>query len=67
MVDLAVSNGGNVIGSKSNQIITAANDITIMKVSGYPKTEPRPSSEAYAQCVLSLLTEIMSPNGDVSF
>jgi len=67
IVDLAVSNGGNVVGSKADQIVTLSNGIMIMNVSGYPKTEPKSSSEAYASCVFHLLTEIMSPSGEVSF
>ncbi len=67
VVDLAVSNGGNVIGSQHDQIITAENNVSIINVSGYPKLEPVSSSEIYAQCVVNLLTEIMSPQGDVSF
>lgn len=67
VVDLAVSNGGNVTGSKHDQIITVGNGVSIINISGYPKTEPRSSSEAYAQCVVSLITEIMPPDGDISF
>ncbi len=54
-------------GSKHDQIIRIENDILLVNVSGYPKTEPRSSSEAYSQYVVSLLTEIMSPRGDVAF
>ena len=67
IVDLAASNGGNVFGTQCEKTITIANDIRIVSVSGYPKAEPRNASEAYAQCVLSVLTEIMSPEGKVSF
>ncbi|MBA2651407.1 MAG: hypothetical protein H0U73_03960 [Tatlockia sp.] len=67
VVDLAISNGGNVAGSKHDQIINIANGISIMNISGYPKTEPRSSSEVYSQCVFNLLAEIMSPAGDISF
>jgi len=67
VVDLAISNGCNVQGSRHDQIIRLENDILLVNVSGYPKAEPRNSSEAYSQCVVSLLTEIMSPGGDVSF
>ncbi|MGQ3890216.1 hypothetical protein ACQUW5_14470 [Legionella sp. CNM-1927-20] len=67
IVDLAISNGGNVLGSKHDQVITLDNDKILVNVSGYPKTEPRASSEIYAQCVFHLLTEIMSPVGIVSF
>jgi H+-translocating NAD(P) transhydrogenase subunit alpha len=67
VVDLAISNGCNVQGSKHDQIIRLENGVLLANVSGYPKTEPRNSSEAYSHCVVSLLTEIMSPMGDVSF
>lgn len=67
VVDLVISNGGNVTGSKHDQIITLAKGVMLMNVSGYPKTEPASSSEIYAQCVLNVLIEIMSPAGDVSF
>jgi len=67
VIDLAASNGGNVAGTQCEQIITIKNGISIRSVSGYPKAEPRASSEAYAQCVYSVLTEIMSPTGNVSF
>lgn len=67
VIDLAASNGGNVTGTKCEQTLTVANGVSIRSVSGYPKTEPRSSSEAYAQCVVSLLTEIMSAEGDLSF
>lgn len=67
VVDLAISNGGNVVGSKHDQIISLENDVLLLNVSGYPKTEPRASSEVYAQCVFHLLIEIMSPEGQLSF
>jgi NAD/NADP transhydrogenase alpha subunit len=67
VVDLAISNGGNVAESEHDQIINKANGVSIINVSGYPKAEPRESSEVYAQCVLSLLTEIMSSEGDILF
>ena len=67
IIDLAASNGGNVFGTQCEQTIKIANDIRIVSVSGYPKAEPKNASETYAQCVLSVLTEIMSPAGDVSF
>ncbi len=64
VVDLAISNGGNVYGSKHDQVITLENDVLFINVSGYPKTEPKDSSEVYAQCLFHLLTEIMSPTGE---
>ncbi|HFL2714594.1 TPA: hypothetical protein ACGWTM_003408 [Legionella pneumophila] len=67
VIDLAISNGGNVYGSKHDQVITLKNDVLLVNVSGYPKIEPRDSSEIYAQCVFHLLSEIMSPEGELLF
>ncbi len=67
IVDLAASNGGNVSGTHSEHTIIAANNVLIRSVSGYPKLEPANSSEIYAQCVYRLLTEMMSPAGEISF
>ena len=67
VVDLAISNGGNVAGSKHDQVIALANDILLINISGYPKTEAKVSSEIYADCVVNLLTAIMSKRGEVSF
>src|SRR5207244_4042467 len=67
VIDLAISNGGNVSGSKHDQVIALANDVLLVNISGYPKTEPRASSEVYAQCVFHLLAEIMSPKGELAF
>lgn len=67
IVDLAVSNGGNVAGSKSDQTIITDHGVLIVNISGYPKKEPRIASESYAQCVYNLLTEILSPSGEMSF
>lgn len=67
IVDLAASNGGNVISTQCEQTITVANNVCIRSVSGYPKMEPRASSEIYAQCTYNTVIEIMSPEGDVLF
>ncbi|MDP3705195.1 MAG: hypothetical protein Q8R24_04720 [Legionellaceae bacterium] len=67
VIDLAASNGGNVFGTQCEQTVTVANNVSIRSISGYPKMEPRTSSEVYAQCAYSLITEIMSPEGNISF
>jgi NAD(P) transhydrogenase subunit alpha len=67
VLDFAISNGGNVFGSKHDQVISIENEVLLLNVSGYPKRAPRESSETYAQCVVHLLTEIMSPEGELSF
>lgn len=40
IVDLAVSDGGNVFGSRHDEIITLSNNVKIINVSGYPKKVP---------------------------
>jgi NAD(P) transhydrogenase subunit alpha len=67
VVDLAISTGGNVQGSRYDEVVNMDNGISILNISGYPKKEPCSSSEVYAKCVYSLLIEIMSPDGNVDF
>jgi NAD(P) transhydrogenase subunit alpha len=67
VVDLAISNGGNVAGSKHDQVIHLDTGVCLLNVSGYPKKEPKTSSEIYANCVMNLLREILSPQGELSF
>jgi len=64
VVDLAVSEGGNVIGSKSDQVVTYKH-VSIVNISGYPKAEPKEASEAFSSCMLSLLGEILSLKGEL--
>lgn len=67
IVDLAISNGGNVSGSKHDATIALDNGKFLVNISGYPKTEPATASEAYANCVVNLITEILSPQGHFNF
>ncbi len=64
VVDLAVSEGGNVIGSKSDQVVTYKH-VSIVNISGYPKAEPKEASEAFSSCMLSLLGEVLLLNGEL--
>ena len=41
---MALSEGGNVFGSKSDEIVTLSNNVKIINVSGYPKEAPIESS-----------------------
>lgn len=52
IVDLATSDGGNVFGSKHDEIITRANNVKIINVSGYPKKAPVEASQllSHANC-----------------
>ncbi|OJW47795.1 MAG: hypothetical protein BGO67_09110 [Alphaproteobacteria bacterium 41-28] len=64
VVDLAISQGGNVVGSRRDQVIIT-NGVSIVNDSGYPKAEPKEASEAYANCLVNLLKEVLSPVGEV--
>jgi H+-translocating NAD(P) transhydrogenase subunit alpha len=61
VVDLSTGEGGNVLESKEDQVIIVDRDISIINVSGYPKTEPKAASETFAQCIANLLLEVMVP------
>ena len=58
IADLATGEGGNVIGSKEDEIVKVERGISIVNISGYPKTEPHAASEAFAECMLNLILEI---------
>ena len=61
IVDLSAGEGGCVIGSREDAIIKNERGILIINVSGYPKARPRIASEAFAECIVNLLLEMM-PN-----
>lgn len=65
LIDLAAGEGGNIVGSKSDQIVEILNGIKIVNVSGYPKAEPHLASQAFAQCVFNLLEDVLSPQGEL--
>ena len=64
VIDLAVNEGGSVIGSKSDQCVIS-HGVLLSHVSGYPKAEPKVASEAYSTCLGSLLAEVLSPQGEI--
>lgn len=66
IVDLVISNGGNVLGSKHDATIALEDGKAIINISGYPKTEPVTASEAYANCVVKLIDEVLSPQGQLN-
>ena len=66
IVDLSAGEGGNVIGSKQDQVVIVDRNISIINVSGYPKAEPRAASEAFAQCIVNLLFELMASDGEIN-
>lgn len=64
VIDLTVNEGASVAKAKSDQVITSKG-VTIVHVSGYPKAEPRAASEAYAKCMVHLLVDILSSEGEL--
>ena len=66
VVDLCTGEGGNVFGSKKDEVVVTNRGISIVNVSGYPKAEPTAASEAFAQCMVNLLLEI-APNGEIDW
>lgn len=65
LVDLSSGEGGNVTGSKQDQVVIGERGMMIINVSGYPKTEPKMASEAYAQCMVNLLADVMTSAGEM--
>jgi NAD/NADP transhydrogenase alpha subunit len=65
LVDLSSGEGGNILGSKEDQVVIGERGIKIINVSGYPKTEPGIASEAFAQCMVNLLADVMTPAGEM--
>jgi len=65
IVDLSAGEGGSVVGSRQDAIKIIERGIKIMNVSGYPKVLPKEASEAFAQCIVNLLQDIIDPSGNV--
>ena len=64
VVDLVISQGGNVVGTRRDQVIMA-NGVSIVNDSGYPKLEPKDASVIYAKCLVNLLAEVLRPTGEL--
>eukprot|EP00746_Dinoflagellata_sp_MGD_P123181 gnl/MRDRNA2_/MRDRNA2_57880_c0_seq1.p1 gnl/MRDRNA2_/MRDRNA2_57880_c0~~gnl/MRDRNA2_/MRDRNA2_57880_c0_seq1.p1 ORF type:complete len:365 (-),score=99.93 gnl/MRDRNA2_/MRDRNA2_57880_c0_seq1:110-1204(-) len=56
VVDLALTEGGNVVGSKSDSTLTLEG-VTVTNVTGYPKREPGKASAAFSSCMEALLAD----------
>ena len=67
IVDLSTGEGGSVKGSKSDRAITINRHISIVNISGYPKTEPRVASVAFSDCMVNLLVELITANKELDF
>ncbi len=60
IVDLAASEGGNVEGSVHDGVITLANNVRIINVSGYPKELPSEASKAWSKACYYFLSLLLT-------
>merc|ERR1739848_355565 len=56
VLDLALTEGGNVVGSKSDSTLTLEG-VTVTNVTGYPKRDPAKASAAYSGCMEAVLAD----------
>jgi H+-translocating NAD(P) transhydrogenase subunit alpha len=59
VVDMALSEGGNVYGSKHDETIILGNDIYVINVSGYPKAVPHEASIAWSGVSLKYVLQLL--------
>jgi NAD(P) transhydrogenase subunit alpha len=59
IVDLAISEGGNVEGSEHDKTVVLGNKVVVTNVSGYPKVQPRLSSIKWSKASLAFI-ELLS-------
>jgi NAD/NADP transhydrogenase alpha subunit len=55
IVDMAISEGGNVFGSEHDKTITTENNVMITNVSGYPKVMPKEASALWSRASLHFI------------
>ncbi|MDR0365951.1 MAG: Re/Si-specific NAD(P)(+) transhydrogenase subunit alpha, partial [Bifidobacteriaceae bacterium] len=63
IVDMAAANGGNVAGSKPDQVVTTANGVKILGYTDLPGRLPTQASSLYAQNVVNLF-KLITPEKD---
>lgn len=57
VVDMALSEGGNVEGSEHDATHMLGNDVLVTNVSGYPKAFPHEASEAWSKATTAFLLQ----------
>lgn len=63
VVDMAVEQGGNVAGSKLNEIVKTENGVTIIGESNLPALLPMNASQLYAKNIQAFLLHLSDSNG----
>jgi len=61
IVDMAVEQGGNVVGSKMNETVVTANGVKILGESNLPSLLPLNASELYAKNISTFLLHLATP------
>lgn len=60
IVDLALSEGGNVEGSRHDTTLVLGNQVKVTNTSGYPKKNPKIASEIWSQASLHFLRLLLA-------
>lgn len=58
IVDMSISEGGNVQGSKHDAVVLAENGVQIINESGYPKVLPKQASELWSRGNVHFITKL---------
>lgn len=66
IVDLALSEGGNVYGSQHDKTITTEGNVLITNVSGYPKIMPREASTLWSKASLHFIIRLAKDPGSIA-
>jgi NAD/NADP transhydrogenase alpha subunit len=64
IVDLALSEGGNIEGSKHDETLVFGNDVIVTNSSGYPKACPKEASAVWSRANLEFIKKL--ENGNIS-
>jgi alanine dehydrogenase len=65
IIDLAISDGGNVEGSQHDKDIDMGNHITVSNMSGYPKLNPLIASKLWSESSRLFLKELLNDNQEI--
>ncbi len=62
IVDLAISEGGNVEGSQHDRTLELGNAIVVTNVSGYPKIKPKEASPLWSRATRLFIEALATPS-----
>ena len=64
IVDMALSEGGNVEGSEHDKTLILGNGIIVTNTSGYPKALPHDASRLWSAASLLFIHKLLDGNHD---